>query len=148
MFQQEQVAIDAGSTVQQIAEFFKGNDKIQIIRKWTDDEQDVNFPLVFKNDEVYANFLNYVFNDSIDEMLNNSKPFVPEQDYGQQTRRIIGYLHPTTISDEVFAVSVKYKNEWLTDLYYTIDCAIQDRFFRKLKANEVAINVSAENIAK
>ncbi|MBL7935980.1 MAG: hypothetical protein JNM51_09275 [Bacteroidia bacterium] len=131
-----EVSINAGSTVQQIEQSFKAltlEDKVQIIRGWIEDEQDFNFPVCFKNDEVYKNFLNYIFIDSIDESMSNSKPFISGQDYAQETRRIV---------DCIFSYS---ENDWLMELYYAIDYAIQDKFFRKLKGNEVTIKGSDEN---
>lgn len=131
-----EVSINTGSTVQQIEQSFKGltlEGKVQIIRGWIEGEQDVNFPVCFENDEVYKNFLNYIFIDSIDGTMNNSTPFVQGQNYAQETRRIV---------DCIFSYS---ENDWLMELYYAIDCAIQDKVFRKLKDNEVTIKGSDEN---
>lgn len=97
--------------------------KIQIIDKWIADKRDTLSPVSFLGEESYSNYLNYLIVNGFDELINNAKPFIPRQNYQQEWDRLIkfGGIDALLKQDELFQ-----------EFCHTIDCALQDRFFRKL----------------
>ena len=98
--------------------------KISILEKWIADKKDLHSPVSFLGEKLYENYLCYLPVNGVDERINNAKPFNPQQNYHQEWNRLI----KLNSLDGLFK-----KDEKFQLFCYTVDCALQDRFFRKLK---------------
>lgn len=89
------------------------------------------------SDSTYANFVKFKELDETDALINNCRPICLSQNYEQELIRL---------SRTPELIELIKKDSSYEELFYTVDCAIQDRFLRGL--GEPSPNVTIHQITK